>query len=335
MSLPVSVVEPAETPYAAPVDDPHRQPRDQDRNQLVTRIKRAADAGRIGEADRDIRLRNVAAAHSMAELDLMARELDQLESALPAGAAAPTWAGPPTQSAADELADKAHDVARSTARSVGVVALIILAFVVAAVGVLAFFRVGGSDSHSASGASGSEDLLDPSPIVSTVPVPSTEPDTSPATNTPAGAAYSLTGPGIRAFLDLYRSTYDTTEVVDLVLYGDYAIVSVPVPGKARHEGLLYRNDSGFTDFGGIRANAPGTRIIDVATLNLRAMLRNIERARATLNVEDPTTTYVVIRHLASSGAPDVNIYVSNEFRESGYLATTMDGQVERAYPYSP
>lgn len=329
----MSVVEPAETPYAAPVDDPHRQPRDQDRNQLITRIKRAADAGRIGEADRDIRLRNVAAAHSMAELDLMARELDQLESALTAGAAVPTWAGPPMQSSADELADKAHDVARSTARSVGVVALIILAFVVAAAGAVAFFRVGGTESGSATGSS--EELLDPSPIVSTVPVPSSEPDTSPATNAPAGAAYSLTGPGIRAFLDLYRSTYGTTEVVDLVLYGDYVIVSVPVPGKARHEGLLYRNDSGFTDFGGIRANTPGTRIIDVAKLNLRALLRNIERARATLDVEDPTTTYVVIRHFASSEAPDVNIYVSNEFRESGYLATTMDGQVERAYPYSP
>jgi hypothetical protein len=171
--------------------------------------------------------------------------------------------------------------------------------------------------------------------VSTVPVPSSDPAASPEATTPARTAYSLTGPGIRAFLDLYRSTYDTTEVVDLVLYGDYVIVSVPVPGKARHEGLLYRNDLGFTDFGGIRANTPGTRIIDVATLNLRALLRNIERARATLDVEDPTTTYVVIRHLASSEAPDVNIYVSNEFRESGYLATTMDGQVERAYPYSP
>jgi hypothetical protein len=332
LSCSLSVVEPAETPYAAPVDDPHRQPRDQDRNRLTTRIKRAADEGRIGAADRDIRLRNVAAAHSMAELDLMARELDQLESALAAGAAVSTWAGPPQQSAADELADKAHDVARSTARSVGVVSLLILAVVIAAAGAVAFFAVGGSKSGSATGGS---ELLDPSPIVSTVPVPSTEPGTSPEATTPSVPAYSLTGPGIRAFLDLYRSTYDTTEVVDLVLYDDYVIVSVPVPGKARHGGLLYRNDSGFTDFGGIRANAPGTRTIDVATMNIRALLRNIERARATLNVEDPTTTYVVIRHFASSEAPDVNIYVSNEFRESGYLATTMKGQVERAYPYSP
>lgn len=314
------------------MDDPHRQPRDQDRNLLTTRIKRAAEEGRIGAADRDIRLRNVAAAASMSELDLMARELDQLESALPAGAAVSTWAGPPMQSSADELADKAHDVARSTARSVGVVSLVILALVIAAAGAVAFFRVGGSDSDSASDVSG--ELLDPSPIVSTVPVPSAGPDTTPGPTAPAGPAYSLTGPGIRAFLDLYRTTYSTTEVVDLVLYDDYVIVSVPVPGKARHEGLLYRDDSGFTDFGGIRANSPGTRIIDVATLNIRALLRNIERARATLGVEDPSTTYVVIRHFATSEVPDVNIYVSNEFRESGYLATTLDGKVERAYPYS-
>lgn len=326
------MVEPAETPYAAPVDDPHRQPRDQDRDRLTTRIRRAADEGRIGETDRDIRLRNVAAAHSMAELDLISRELDQLESTLPAGSAVSTWAGPAQQSAADELADKAHDVARSTARSVGVVALLILAVVVAAAGAVAFFAVGGSESGSATG--GSEELLDPSPIVSALPVPSSDPGTSPEASPPAGAAYSLTGPGIRAFLDLYRSTYRTTEVVDLVLYGDYVVVSVPVPGKSRHEGLLYRNDTGFTDFGGVRANAPGTRTVDVATMNIRALLRNIERARATLGVEDPTTTYVVVRHFAGSEAPDVNIYVSNEFRESGYLATTLDGKVERAYPFS-
>jgi hypothetical protein len=31
----------------------------------------------------------------------------------------------------------------------------------------------------------------------------------------------------------------------------------------------------------------------------------------------------------------VDIHVANDFHESGYLATRLDGTVERAYPYSP
>jgi hypothetical protein len=31
----------------------------------------------------------------------------------------------------------------------------------------------------------------------------------------------------------------------------------------------------------------------------------------------------------------VDIHVANDFNESGYLATTLDGKVKRAFPYSP
>jgi len=36
----------------------------------------------------------------------------------------------------------------------------------------------------------------------------------------------------------------------------------------------------------------------------------------------------------SEEVPSVDIHVANEFRESGYLATTLDGKVERAHPYA-
>ena len=65
-----------------------------------------------------------------------------------------------------------------------------------------------------------------------------------------------------------------------------------------------------------------------------ALVRNIARARRTLGVERPTQNYVVIRFIPRiETEPTVNIYVSNEFGESGYLATTMDGTVNQSHPF--
>jgi hypothetical protein len=316
------------------MEDPQRKPGERDRSPLVARIKRAAELGRIGAADRDIRLGNVASAQTMTELDLMSRELDQLEATLPsAPAAAATWVGPTPPPVADKITDQAVDAAKSTARSIGVVTLVIVVLVLAGAGVagLVAFR-------SSSGSSGPSVVLqDPSPIspsTDTSPGPGQVDDTGTAT--PGGSTYALTGRGIRSFLARYQERFHTTEVVDLTMYGDYVVAQVPVPGKARHEGWLYRNDSGFTSFGGVTANFPGAVPVDTRRLAIDPLLRNIARARATLGVEDPTTTYVIVRfYRGGDEVPSVDIHVSNDFHESGYLATRLDGTVERAYPYSP
>ena len=62
------------------MEDVHRKPKDDERDEVAARIKRAAAAGRISDPDRDIRLGNVRSAQSMWELDLITRELDQLEA---------------------------------------------------------------------------------------------------------------------------------------------------------------------------------------------------------------------------------------------------------------
>jgi len=313
------------------VDDPHRKPGDQDRAALVARIKRAADDGRIAPADRDIRLANVASAQSMSELDLMGRDLDQLESAVPAGATqAPTWSGPGTAPVADVITEKAVDAAKSTARSIGLVTLLII-------GVLGLGAIGLAVYHGVQGSSGSDDpgLKDPIPI-SEAPSPG-DPDSprpTAASPEPPGPAYSLSAPGIRAFLQAYRERFKTSEIIDLTMYGDYVVVDVPVAGKPRHAGWLYRNGGGWSSFGGVTTNFPGARAVDTGKLAIPALVRNIARAQRTLNVEDPTTTYVIVRHYTSADqVPSVDIHVANDFNESGYLATTLDGTVERAYAF--
>jgi hypothetical protein len=318
------------------VDDPQRKPGDRDRSALVARIRSAADQGRITSADRDIRLSNVATAQSMAELDLMSRDLDQLEAAV--ATAAPAAPAPAlTEAMPTELADKltgeAVDVAKRSARSVGLMVAVVLGLVLLGAGSSAFLAFKSSGDDSSNGG-----LYTPEPIPTATDEPVTDPPGSasgPAE--PTGVpSYGLTVAGIRGFLADYQERFGTTMVVDLVLYGDYAIANVPQAGTHRHAGYLYRPTSGWTDFGGVSANFPSAQPVDLRKLDVPALVRHIAKARSTLNVEKANTTYAIVRYYTQADeVPSVDIHVANQFGESGYLATTLDGKVERAYPYAP
>ena len=120
------------------------------------------------------------------------------------------------------------------------------------------------------------------------------------------------------------------------MYPDYAVVDVPVAGgRGRQQSWIYRPSSGgWTSAGGVRAVFPGSATVNTRRLDVDALVRNIARARATLKVETPTTTYVIVRFIRRIDAvPAVDIHVANNFQESGYLATTLTGRVERAYPF--
>lgn len=318
------------------MDDLQRQPRDDDREQLSARINRAHDEGRIGQADRDIRLGNVRSAQSMAELDLMTRELDQLDAAIPPPVTSPGEMPysrfEPGAAAADEIdtGDGIPDPANTPARALGVIVSVVIAIALVVAGVVfVSYRASQSDDDGPVADPGAQ----PKPA-SEAPASPGGVRTTPAKAPPAGAKYALTGAGIRGFLQTYQKRFGTSRVVDLTLYGGYAIVNVPVPGKARQSGYLYR-DKKWTDFGGTRAVFPGAQVIDTKQLAIPALVRNIKRARATLNVELPAETYVIVRSIRTADeVPSVDIHVTNKFQESGYLATRLDGTVERAYPYA-
>lgn len=336
------------------MNDPHRQPRSGDRDAVMDRIRRAADEGRIGAADRDIRLGNVRSAQSMAELDLITRDLDLLESTFAPGsapaapapaAAAPEASYPPPAAAAEPAAPALPtravlDAGKNVAKRVAIrfVMIATLGIVVAAVFTVGLFRTG---DGGGSGDSGTV-LPEPVPIISEDPGGGEDPGSDPGSDPGAepgeeepDPAYRLDGPGIRAFLAAYRAKFDTTRVVDLTLYDDYVIARVPIAGKKRNQGWLYRPGEGWSDFGGIQADFPGSEVVDTARLDIAKLLANIGRARRTLGVEEYSLTYVTIDYRpGSDDVPNVNIYVSNEFHESGYLATTLDGRIERAYPFA-
>lgn len=306
----------------ADLQDP---PSDSERNDLEARVRAAADAGRISAADRDIRLGNVKSAQSRTELDLMRRDLDQLDvTTTPAAPAAPYGTFDPAD------ADKGPTVTVSgnPRAVVAVVALVVM--VLGVVG--AFVAV---VSHHASSSSAPPAL--PPAQSSTADPADTEtspPGSTPSTG-PGVTAYSLSATGIRSFLATYAKKFGTTRVVDLVMYPTYVVVDVPVAGgRGRQQGWLYREGSGWTGFGGVRAVFPGSSTVDTRQLDIDALVRNIRRARATLHVEQPSQSYVIVRFIPQiDEVPSVDIHVANGFQESGYLATTLNGTVQRAYPF--
>ena len=292
---------------------------------MAARITRACDEGRIGAADRDIRLGNVRSAQSMAELDLMSRDLDQLEAAFPASTTAGGVPGTPWGTFDPKSVKRSVDVTASgSPRRFAVILGVVVALVLlvgAAVAVVGY-------SLSTSSGDGSSEA----PAASAPGQPDSPDDADVG---PPEPGYELTASGISDFLATYRQKFGTSLVMDLTLYDDYAIVNVPVPGKARQSGWLFRNDSGWTSFGGVRATFPGSVAVDTNRLDIPALVRNIARARRTLNVESPAQAYVIIRFIPRiDEAPSVDIHVTNRFQESGYLATTLDGKVERSYPYA-
>jgi hypothetical protein len=306
------------------VDEAQRKPRDPERADLSARIRRAADEGRISAADRDIRLRNVTSAQSTTELELMARDLDQLESSIVPGATAPAPApvrlGTPSRGVQVEV----------NRRNVVIAVVFVVVALIGIGGLLSFSSRGSSTSSPARG----DGLLAPIAPSGGSSSPGDAPGTSDPGGSAAASAYGLDGRGIRWFLDAYRAKFATTEVVDLTLYDDYVVVQVPQPGTHRHTGLLYRPANGWQDFGGVSANFPGSRAVDLSRLDVPALVRNIARAHSTLAVDDVSQTYVVVDYRPRfDAAPNVDIHVANQEGKSGYLATTLDGSVERAFPY--
>lgn len=308
------------------MDDQHRQPRDGDRRPVRDRIRRAVSDGRISAADGEIRLTNVDAAQSVGELGLIVRDLDQLESVLTAGPAPVTTfpsSAPPSEVGA--VVTAAASGVRKTLPLL-VLGLVIAVVAAGAIGLVVFSSSGGSSGSVSSG-----ELPEPVPIGSEVPVEEPEPGQDPVEQ-PSGTTYRLDAAGIKSFLVEYRGRFGTTRVVDLTFYPEYVIVRTPI-GKNRNTGWRYA-DGTFTEFGPAMANFPGSATIDAARLDRAKLFRNIATARRTLGVEDGQVTHVTLNYRPAFDAePNVNIYVGNEFRESGYLATTLDGRIERSYPF--
>jgi DUF1707 SHOCT-like domain len=288
--------------------DPHKRAKNSDRDACVEVIEAAYVDGQLSDADREIRVGNALAASTLGELDQLTRDLQTPHPPLPRAVVVQPSQAPAPQTVPVQWTELRPTYVRRPSAMSPKLGLAVLAMVVLSIGATVFTSFVRSVSESDFGNPvGIEQVDDP---------------------------YDLSSTGVDAFLDLYEAKFGNTRVVRAVFYGEYVVLDVPTAdGKNRSEGWLYQNGR-WTKTADARTNSAGGKVIDLRQVNLARLERNIAQAKVSLNVENPETVYLIVDHAPYDAGPTVRIYVSNQFSESGYLATDFTGREETArYPF--
>lgn len=154
----------------------------------------------------------------------------------------------------------------------------------------------------------------------------------------------LTADGMTDLLADAQAELGSTEVVGARLYESYAIVDTAVAGSATRT-VSYRYAGDFDDvWHHSRRNDGSTALIDLADVDMPAILRLLPGAARRVGLPDGEVSNVDIRFAApsevdDSGAdgsgtdgspvPTVFVHVASDYEESGYVQTDLHGTVLR------
>ncbi|MFD4377737.1 serine/threonine protein kinase [Streptomyces sp. NPDC058486] len=147
--------------------------------------------------------------------------------------------------------------------------------------------------------------------------------------TPTGSL--LTPDGTRAVVAAFREATGTTTFKELYVYEEYAFAEIPTkPGAKTYDRYQYRD--GKVDKQGIggtiSASQPDDQPFDASRMPWDDLPALIERADRELKVEDPTLRYLIIdRWTFNENRPTLRVYLTNDYRATGYLAVDAGGKV--------
>ncbi|MCX5010173.1 serine/threonine protein kinase [Streptomyces sp. NBC_00555] len=177
--------------------------------------------------------------------------------------------------------------------------------------------------------------------ISSGPTGSAGPATSPAPSTPGPKASTskgeapqgslLTPASIRTALAALKQQTGTTSFVNLRIYDDYVIASVPTaPGAKTVDSWQYR-DGGVTRTGPAGTVKDRAPLIDMATVEWDTLPALLEQAKKDLGVANPTTRYVIVEPWMLDQSPSMRPYLSDEYGQGGYVLAGTDGKVRKVY----
>ena len=132
-----------------------------------------------------------------------------------------------------------------------------------------------------------------------------------------------------------REHFGDTRFDSANIFQDYAVLTRSKEGSPdRSVSYTYRHRD-FDEW------TKGTRetehtIVDLADVNVAAVLALLDSAPKTLHVDDPTSRSITIGSVFGDYIPmfnqEVSISLSNEFNEHGKLDATLDGKVKKVTP---
>ncbi len=276
--------------------------RDADRERVIAVLDTAYVEGQLSAADRERRVTRALTAGTVGELAGLVDDLQHESDPLP-----------PLRSRRGPL-----------------VAVAVVAAVVIVAGVT-IQRLSASDPEPTPPAPAAE--------IEPVPPPAPAEPAPPEPAQPVPAHEPLTVPALREFIRAYRDEFDSTEIYDASFSQDGS-VDFDAPYGPVRKGRLQSWDwdpvEGFSTFGSPSTNVFEYAPVDLTRVNLKTLVGNVAHARRYLNVDDPDTVSASLNHRFNDADPPyVSFYVSNEFRESGMMMTTLQGRLLRSSPFSP
>lgn len=273
--------------------------KDADRDCCVGVIEAAYADGQIGDADRDLRISRARSAETREELEGLTRDLR------------------PTARTATPVAPRVSMPARRARYAGGVVAglgafVVLVGAGVTGVVALAMFAVSGTSETVTT-----QDVEAPAPIAA-------------ATD---GAAFTMTAAQVRRFVTAYERKFGTLDAFEVAFFPQRVGVQVPVPGPRPRMERWTWDGTWRQDTAAAAVTGPNQRV-DAGAIDVRLLLSNIGVAERSLDVEGARFTHAVL-HRWDDRPTELNIYVGNQFEESGYLSTTPSGEIVRRHPYAP
>lgn len=127
--------------------------------------------------------------------------------------------------------------------------------------------------------------------------------------------------GFRGLVTVVRAETGSTMVFEAGLYEGYAVMTIPAEASGKRA-ISYRYDGDLTESTKSTSSYDRFDLTTIDATVLAQVLRKAERL-----VEDPTTSYVLVRKPQDGSTTWLSSYASNEFGESGYLRAEKDGTV--------
>lgn len=278
--------------------------KDADRDRFVELIEAAYVDGQLGTEDRELRITRALSAETLDELETLTRDLQ-----MPAGYVPPAPSQPP--------ATRGFAL---PGRLVGLVVALGLVAVLVAVGVasLLFFASSGTDSSTSTSTASESAGVEPVPVAE-------------ESEQPSAPSFVMTAPQVRKFLRAYEQQFGTTEVYEAGFYPGRVGVQVPVRGSRPRMERWAWTGAWTQDTEAAAVNGPN-EIVSLGKVDVGRMFANIATAKKSLSVERGKLTHVLVNFWIGD-VPSVNIYIANSFNESGYLKTTLSGDVIGRFPY--
>jgi hypothetical protein len=139
-----------------------------------------------------------------------------------------------------------------------------------------------------------------------------------------------TADGLSGLLAQIRGKFGDTMGFQLTVYPDYANLDRADPQNKQHKkSYLYRGGS-WMDFGPTEHVSSFDSLVDLGKFDAAAVAAKMATAAQSLNVPDPTSTYLIVEG-SDNGSTRIAVYASGN-GDSGYMNINPDGSVKEMHP---